>query len=75
MRTEAMKHLLQFPSGDLVSCDNWASLKEAVGNALMDTDTHIAVSHVLTIIIDRASAAGKATLSLCPLRFVVYASE
>lgn len=39
-----MKHLLQFPPGDLVSCDNWSSLKEAVSDALMDEDAQIAVS-------------------------------
>ena len=44
IRVEAMRHLLQFPPGDLVSCENWTSLKEMIGRALMDDDLEIAVS-------------------------------
>ena len=44
VRVEAMRHLLQFPPGDLVSCENWSNLKDVVGNALMDDHAEIAVS-------------------------------
>ena len=46
VRLEAMHHLLQFPPGDLVNCDNWTNLKDAVGSALMEEDTQLAVSTV-----------------------------
>ncbi len=39
-----MRQLLQFPPGDLVSCENWSSLKDAVSTALMDRNTELAVS-------------------------------
>ena len=39
-----MRQLLQFPPGDLVSCKNWSSLKDAVSTALMDRNTELAVS-------------------------------
>lgn len=42
-----MRHLLQFPPGDLVSCENWSSLKDAVSTALMDHNTELAVSILL----------------------------
>ena len=44
VRLEAMRHLLHFPPGDLVSCENWATLQEAVGNALMEDNAELAVS-------------------------------
>ena len=44
VRLEGMRHLLQFPSGDLISCDNWDTLLLAVRHALMDPDTYLSVS-------------------------------
>lgn len=44
VRLAAMRHLLKFPPGDLVSCENWSSLKVAVSIALMDHNTELAVS-------------------------------
>ena len=39
-----MRQLLHFPPGDLVSCENWSSLKDAVSTALMDRNNELAVS-------------------------------
>ena len=44
VRLDGMRHLLQFPSGDLISCDNWDTLLQAVRHALMDSDTELSVS-------------------------------
>ena len=38
-----MRHLLQFPSGDLITCENWETLHQAVRHALMDPDTELSV--------------------------------
>ena len=43
VRLDAMRHLLQFPAGDLVTCDNWPSLRTAIGDTLMDSDDTLAV--------------------------------
>lgn len=44
VRLEGMRHLLQFPSGDLITCDNWETLHGAVRQAIIDPDTELSVS-------------------------------
>ena len=43
VRVEAMHHLLQFPVGDLVAMETWAQLKPVLSDALMDSDSSLAV--------------------------------
>ena len=44
VRLEGMRHLLQFPSGDLITCENWETLHQAVRHAFVDSDTQLSVS-------------------------------
>ena len=43
IRLDGMRHLLQFPSGDLITCENWGVLHQAIQHALMDSDTQLSV--------------------------------
>ena len=47
-RLDAMHHLLQFPSGDLVTSDSWHTLSATVRHTLMDPDNTLTVSFALT---------------------------
>ena len=46
VRLHTMHYLLQFSPGDLINCENWSTLKEAVNIALMDHNAELAVSHI-----------------------------
>ncbi|XP_064387617.1 protein broad-minded-like isoform X2 [Halichondria panicea] len=63
VRIDGMRHLLQFPSGDLVGCDNWTPLNTAVRKCLMDDSKQL--SDMCLVFYNRMYAAHLSTTTRC----------